>query len=221
MGKNLRKNDVNAYVNKFIIKSNDSEIKFLCFIAACISAKKLDSLKHILLIAKSINITPKKIYETIIQIYLFCGFPATIEALKIFNNIFSSFNKKHSEFDLNLYIKKGQKNCRNIYRDNYYKLLENFNNLSPDLKDWMIIEGYGKVMGRTGLILKERELINVTVLSTNYYEHQLYSHLKGAINTNSSIELIEEIINITSLFNKEYNVRKSLVLLNSIKNQLK
>jgi alkylhydroperoxidase/carboxymuconolactone decarboxylase family protein YurZ len=221
MGKNLRKNDVNAYVNKFILKSNDSEIKFLCFIAACISAKKLYSLEHILIIAKSINIGPKKIYETIIQIYLFCGFPATIEALKVFNKLFPSFEKKYTEFDLNLYIKKGQKNCRNIYRENYSKLLDNFTNLSPDLKDWMIIEGYGKVMGRTGLILKERELINVTVLSTNYYEHQLYSHLKGAINTNSSIELIEAIINLTSLFNKRRNVRKSMMLLNAIKKQLK
>ncbi len=221
MGKNLRKNDVNTYVNKFILKSNDSEIKFLCFISACISGKKFDSLRHILILAKSNNISPTKIYETIIQIYLFCGFPATIEALKIFNKLFPSFKKKHSEFDLNLYIKKGQKNCRNIYRDNYYKLLDNFTNLSPDLKDWMIIEGYGKVMGRTGLILKERELINVTLLSTNYYEHQLYSHLKGAINTNSSVKLIKEIINLTSLFNRENNVRKSLVLLNAIKNQTK
>ena len=83
----------------------------------------------------------------------------------------------------------------------------------------MIIEGYGKVMGRKGLNIIERELINVAILSTNYYEQQLYSHIKGAINTGSSVNIIQEIIKLTSLFNRKSNVLRSLELLNKIQIQ--
>lgn len=222
MGIITQKNDVNTYIDEFILKSGitDKEIRFLCFIAACVSSKKHSNLTEIFAIAMNNKISTKKIYETIIQIYLFCGFPATIEALKHFNIVFPEFKKNHSEFDLNQYSKIGQNNCRKIYRSNYDKLLDNFYSLSPDLKDWMIIEGYGKVMGRTGLSLKERELINVTVLATNYYEHQLYSHIKGAINTGSGYNIIESIIRQTSIFNKSGNVKRSLKILDSIRNQV-
>ena len=222
MGINTQKNDVNTYIDKFILKPmiSDKEIRFLCFIAACVSSKKHSKLTKIFKTAKRNKISTKKIYETIIQIYLFCGFPATIESLKHFNIVFPEFKKNQTEFDLNKYSKIGQNNCRKIYRSNYDKLLDNFHSLSPDLKDWMIIEGYGKVMGRHGLSIKERELINVTVLSTNYYEHQLYSHIKGAINTGSGYNVIESIIKQTSIFNKSSNVRRSLKILNSIRNQV-
>jgi len=222
MGIITQKNDVNTYIDKFILKTeiSDKEIRFLCFIAACVSAKKHRLLPKLFEKAKISRISAKKLYETIIQIYLFCGFPATIESLKHFNFVFPEFKKNQNEFDLNKYIKIGQNNCRKIYRSNYNKLIENFRSLSPELKDWMIIEGYGKVMGRTGISLKERELINVTVLSTNYYEHQLYSHIKGAINTGSGYNIIESIIRQTSMFNKKINVIRSLKILNSIRNQL-
>ena len=209
-----------TFINIFIFKStslNEKDIKYLCFIASCVSSKKTKMLKFLLKYAKESTISPDKIYETIIQIYLFCGFPATIEALKIFNTVFPDYNKKQSEFDLSLYLKKGQKNCLKIYKSNYRKLINNFYKLSPDLKSWMIIEGYGKVMGRPGLSIKERELINVAILSTNFYEPQLYSHLKGALNTNSNKKEIKYIIEICDFFNSNRNTKRSINLLNTIK----
>lgn len=220
---NMKRNitSLTTFINKFILKStslNKKDIRYLCFIASCVSSKKTRMLKFLLVNAKESSVSPVKIYETIIQIYLFCGFPATIEALKVFNSVFHKYKKKSSEFDLSLYLKKGQKNCLKIYKANYNKLINNFDNLSPDLKSWMIIEGYGKVMGRPGLSIKERELINVAILSINFYEHQLYSHLKGALNTNSSYNTIKNIIEVCAYFNSNSNTRRSIELLNSIKN---
>jgi len=218
MRKNIK--ELKLFINKFILKSHlivKNDTKYLCLIAACISSKKTRLLKYLFKNALSYSVAPEKIYETIMQIYLFCGFPSTIEALKIFNTVFPNLKKEQSKFDLALYLKKGQKNCLKIYKSNYNQLLNNFDNLSPDLKSWMIIEGYGKVMGRPGLSIKDRELINVAILSTNFYEHQLYSHLKGALNTNSSYKDIKNIIEICSFFNSRCNTRKSIYLLNSIR----
>lgn len=213
--------NLNLFIKKNILNStlgNKEDIKYLCLIAACISSKRAQSLEYLLKTSKESVVSPVKIYETIIQIYLFCGFPATIEALKVFNTVFPEYKKKQSEFDLSLYLKKGQKNCLKIYKSNYNKLINNFDNLSPDLKSWTIIEGYGKVMGRSGLSIKERELINVAILATNFYEHQLYSHLKGAMNTKSNKKEIKNIIEICAYFNSVSNTKRSIDLLNSIKN---
>ena len=57
-----------------------------------------------------------------------------------------------------------------------------------------MLEGYGKVMGRKGLSLKQRELNNVSVLTALKYEDQLYSHINGAFRTNAAKEQIERVI---------------------------
>ena len=40
------------------------------------------------------------------------------------------------------------------------------NLLHPDLAQWMIMEGYRKVLSRDVLSLKEREVLNVAILTT-------------------------------------------------------
>jgi alkylhydroperoxidase/carboxymuconolactone decarboxylase family protein YurZ len=204
------------------LKSQISEILAITIIVSCIAAKKfryLESVLNYVKLKKSIKVT--KIFECILQVYLFCGFPATIESLKIFHNIFITYSSSEDKRKFDEFIEKGQKICKLIYRNNYEKLMINFIKLSPDLKNWMIIEGYGKVMGRKGLTVNERELINVAVLCTNYYEHQLYSHIKGAINTGSDINDVKRIINSTQLFNTKTNVRKALKVLNLIESSNK
>lgn len=45
-------------------------------------------------------------------------------------------------------------------------LVQNINLLHPDLAQWMIMEGYRKVLSRDVLSLKEREVLNVAILTT-------------------------------------------------------
>jgi 4-carboxymuconolactone decarboxylase len=59
-------------------------------------------------------------------------------------------------------------------------------NLHPDLTDWMIQDGYGKVLSRNGLSLVERELISVAMLAALGWERQLRSHVVGSVNVGSS-----------------------------------
>jgi 4-carboxymuconolactone decarboxylase len=47
----------------------------------------------------------------------------------------------------------------------------------------MIVEGYGKVLSRPELDVCTRELVNVAVLTVMGRPRQLYSHLRGALNT--------------------------------------
>ena len=77
--------------------------------------------------------------------------------------------------------KVGVVNCKKIYGNKFDKLISNVKEFSPELSKWLVTEGYGKVMGRKGLSLKEREMCNVAVLCSLKYDSQLYSHINGAM----------------------------------------
>jgi 4-carboxymuconolactone decarboxylase len=165
---------------------------------------------------KTDKTTAEKVYEALLQCYLFCGFPPVIEALKIFRKHFPEFHKSKSEYQITRFKKIGETNCKLIYKKNYKKLIENMNSYSPDLKDWMIIEGYGKVLGRPGLSFLEREFINVSILCTRYYKSQLHSHLKGCINLGASKSDLNELFDSIGITVGAKNKAKALKLLDHI-----
>ncbi|HRI86236.1 MAG TPA: carboxymuconolactone decarboxylase family protein [Ignavibacteria bacterium] len=88
--------------------------------------------------------------------------------------------------------------------------------LSPDLKNWMISDGYGKVMGRKGLNLLEREFINISVLCTRYYENQLHSHLRGCLNLGCDPVMVRMILEELTETAGKYNIKKAIKLFDSI-----
>ena len=107
--------------------------------------------------------------------------------------------------DMNLYHfrKRGIKNCRKVYGDKSEKLISNVKEFSPDLAEWLVLEGYGKVLGREGLSLKERELCIVAVLSVLGFEDQLYSHINGAYRSGSTMSEIRNAIKNLRLVDKK------------------
>ena len=55
-------------------------------------------------------------------------------------------------------------------------------------------------MGRQGLSLRKRELNIVAVLVVLRFEGQLYSHINGAIRTNTSIDQVRRVIKNLNVF---------------------
>ncbi|MBC8205087.1 MAG: hypothetical protein H8E87_06220 [FCB group bacterium] len=146
--------------------------------------------------------------ETIIQIYLFDGYPAALEGLLLLKEYIPSDSSPPPAETLNSHtlqrwIARGEAACRLIYREKYSRLVNNINSLSPDLGKWMITEGYGKVLSRPGLELPVRELINVAVLSVKFYPRQLYSHLLGCLHTGVPPEKIPEMLEAIESFAPE------------------
>lgn len=193
-----------------------TEIVALSEIASCIALDDFRQLERKIKMYKINNFAPLKIYECILQSYLFCGFPAAIESLKIFRKYFKEFTITGIKYNIPEFRQKGINNCKLIYKKNYKKLIENMSMYSPDLKKWMIIEGYGKVLGRKGLSLLEREFINVTILCTRYYENQLHSHLKGCLYLGASKEDLKYLLNKIRVYGNKHNVNKGLILISRI-----
>jgi len=164
-------------------------------IAAVSAINDFKLLRELIFQAKANRVPFSKFYETLLQNYLFAGYPSALSSLKILKEYYPGI-KLPKVADMNLYHfrKMGEVRCRKVYGDKFEKLIGNINNFSPELTEWLILEGYGKVLGRKGLLFKERELCIVAVLSAMKFEDQLYSHINGAIKAKASIQEIETVI---------------------------
>lgn len=133
----------------------------------------------------------QKIYEALLQTYLFAGFPSALISLKIYNEYFS-YKPQNEKYNFKEFSLRGSANCKQVYGVKYDKLISKVNSFSPDLSEWLIIEGYGKTLGRKSLSMKQRELCIVSILTALKFEDQLISHIRGAIRYGNSKEEIEK-----------------------------
>jgi alkylhydroperoxidase/carboxymuconolactone decarboxylase family protein YurZ len=172
----------------------------LPLIAAASALRKMDILREFITQAKFRKIPFVKVYETLLQNYLFAGYPTALLSLKILKDVYP--NKKLTKAaDMNLYHfrKRGELNCKKVYGNKYEKLISNVKNFSPDMAEWLVLEGYGKVLSRKGLSMMERELCIVAVLTVLKFDDQLYSHINGAYRAKTSIDEIYSVIRSLSL----------------------
>jgi 4-carboxymuconolactone decarboxylase len=200
---------------KNYIEKIPSEEYYYPLLSATAVLRKTDTLRNLLKEGGEKNFQVDKIYESLLQTYLFAGYPSALNSLQFFHEIFPNFvSNAESPEDVH---SAGIENCRVIYGDKVEKLIENVKKFSPELSVWLINEGYGKVLSRGGLSLKERELNIVAILSALKYENQLYSHINGAYKTGSTVENISMVINILSLVDKGAQEFGTKVLSNWVK----
>ena len=84
--------------------------------------------------------------------------------------------------------------CRDIYTTVFEKMNKRMHSFSPELSEWMIIDGYGKTLSRANLDIQIRELINICILSLGKWKQQVISHIRGALHVGVEIHDIEEAI---------------------------
>ncbi len=188
---------IKSFLNSALSEKNYHPV--LALLAASAVLRKEKVLRETLLFLKENKFNKRKIYEVLLQTYLFAGYPSALISLSVYSEYFKADERWFEDWDINKFKKRGGKNCRNIYGSKFEKLISNISSFSPELSDWLVTEGYGKVIGRKGLSLKEREVCNIAVLSALKFESQLYSHLNGGHRTGLHWKEIESVIDSLAL----------------------
>jgi alkylhydroperoxidase/carboxymuconolactone decarboxylase family protein YurZ len=93
----------------------------------------------------------------------------------------------------------GKRILRRVYGEQTDRLIENLRLLHRELPDWIIHDVYGKVFGRKGLTLRERELCNVIVLGYQGLHRQLKSHVRGVLRTGMPPSELRTVLRITAV----------------------
>jgi 4-carboxymuconolactone decarboxylase len=135
-----------------------------------------------------------QVEEVILQSYLFLGYPAALNAFALWREVAGVEPGQGVSDDWEAWRVRGEDVCRRVYGGQYDGLRRNVKFLHPDMERWMVVEGYGKVLGRPGLDLATRELCISALLAVLGTSRQLYSHLRGALNTGAETSEVEEAL---------------------------
>jgi len=177
--------------------------------------------------------------ESILQSYLFVGFPRTWQGLKCLREARARRGDKehlvvevpdlkaliaaqHSadghpaHGQLEEWWARGESLCREIYGPQYDRLRVNLGGYHPELADWMILEGYGKVLSRSTIDAGEREQWIVPILVVQEARDQLHSHLRGALRVGVSAETMRAVVMLSAVAARAPGVRAGRSLLSAL-----
>lgn len=143
-------------------------------------------------------IPPIWIEELILQTYLFAGFPRALNAMREWRRISGSTPSAADPRDSAQIAADGERTCARVYGAFYERLRVNIRHLHPSLDEWMVVEGYGKVLARPGLDLGRRELCIVAACAVAQQDRQLHSHLHGALNAGVAPAVVTATIDVLS-----------------------
>lgn len=146
---------------------------------------------------------PVEVEEALLQSYLFLGYPTALAALALWREVSPAQAAEASPDDWPGWARRGAALCRRVYSTRYRELCANVRRLHPDMERWMVVEGYGKVLGRPGLDPLVREYCIVALLAVADAGPQLYSHLRGALNLGAPAGALVETLEVAGRFMDE------------------
>ena len=164
--------------------------------------------------ARAMHVPPPWIDELLLQSFLNVGYPLALVAFGVWHGMRGGRGgpggpggrgaaRPHGDGaeqlaheDWESWAVRGAAVCRAVYGRAYHKLLVNLRALHPALEDLVLVDAYGKVIGRPGLDLKRRELCTVAAIAVLGTAQQLHSHLRGALNTGATVTEIEAVLGV-------------------------
>lgn len=146
------------------------------------------------------GVTREQFYEIVLQSYLFLGFPRMLIAADTLNTALPSEPCQSmlgavTPEESNDWFDRGQALYRKVYGDAWELLRRRVEAMAPEVFRWMVFEGYGKVLSRSGLDMCDRELSIIAFLMMENRPKQLHSHIRGALNVGVPRELVLTVMN--------------------------
>ena len=181
----------------------DAPTVALVRVAAAVAEGKIDVLRERLVAARSVGVSDPWIEELLLQSMLIVGYPLALVAFGVWRELAgpqpgrgNGATEELAHEDWESWAARGAAVCAEVYGRAYHKLLLNLRALHPALEDLVLVDAYGKVIGRSGLDLKRRELCTVAAVAVLGTARQLHSHLRGALNTGATRAEIEAVLGV-------------------------
>lgn len=180
----------------------DAHTAALVRVAAAVARGNAAELRARLTAARDAGVPPLFVEELLLQSMLVVGYPLALVAFGVWRAVSgpapaaASGAEQLAHEDWESWAARGAEVCRAVYGRAYHRLLVNLRGLHPALEDLVLVDAYGKVIGRPGLDLRRRELTTVAALAVLGTAQQLHSHLRGALHTGATAEEIEAVLSL-------------------------
>ena len=133
--------------------------------------------------------------EIFIHFSLFLGYPAMLDGLERLAVIKRGRKSVPATSKGQKSVaKKGERILWRIYGNQAMKVISRLDRLENGLGTRITEDAYGAIMGRPGLPLADRELINVVILFIDGFDPQLYSHIRGALRVGVKPHTLQSVL---------------------------
>lgn len=134
--------------------------------------------------------------ELLLQSLLNVGYALTLQAFGVWREVCPTPEpgESLSHAQWSQWAERGAEVCARVYGRTYHKLLLNLRSLHPALEALVVVDAYGKLIGRPGLDLKRRELCTLAEIAVLDTRRQLHAHMRGALNTGAGPQEVGEVL---------------------------
>ena len=185
----------------FTIGKLDNKTREMLTVTTLTAQQTLPQLKAHINALLNTGVTPNEVREVIYQCAPFIGFPKTLNAISVLNEVFVERKiplplENASTTNENNRYKEGLKIQKPLYGDEIKNSLEGLpNNVGDKVARLLSEVCFGDFYTRKGLDLKTRELLVLAILITDGSENTLKSHIKGNLKAgNTKEDIVSAII---------------------------
>lgn len=211
-------------------KSNDkldTQQVSIVTISALTAQGDLENLKIQLNIGLDAGLTVNEIKEILVQLYAYCGFPRSLNAINTFKTVLDERKAKGLEDKLGKTI-ISDNNETNKY-DQGRKVLETlsltaqpkpapgFGEFAPRIDQFLKEHLFADIFASDVLSYQQRELVTISALvSMSGVEPQLKSHINMGMNTGISKFILQDLISVLESVIGKYEANTGRKVLNEI-----
>lgn len=188
------------FADIFTTGNLDIKTRELLTVVSLTTQQSLPQLKAHIVGALNAGNTPVEIHEAIYNCAPFIGFPKTLNALAVFNEVLkeggfeADFSNLKTVKDNERY-EKGYEIQNPVYGDEIKQMLKGLpNNMGEKVADYLTEVCFGDFYTRKGLDIKTRELLTISILVTTGNTTTLKSHILGNMKVGNSKETITAAI---------------------------
>lgn len=183
----------------FTVGELDIKTRELITVVSLTTQQTLPQLKAHINGALNAGNTPLEVREAIYQCAPFIGFPKTLNALGVLNEVFKERNIEPpaaaATVSENERYKKGKEIQEKLYGDEIKQAMKGLpDNLGDEAARFLTEVCFGDLYTRQGLDIKTRELLALAILVTKDDERTLRSHIKGSIKAGNTPETVAAAI---------------------------
>ncbi len=152
---------------------DQSVLSALCQLSAAGASARFEIAEQLFGGGNDAGLSELQMYETVLNLLPYIGYPRTLSTMERFQKVFPNYFAERAssesarstepwlEFATTSWGERGAKILQTLAGgpEENEKLMQWLTELSPELAEWVIYDDFGRVYGRTGLSLIEREAI--------------------------------------------------------------
>ena len=182
----------------FTVGNLDIKTREMLTVTSLAVQQTMPQLKAHINAALNVGVTPVEIRELIYQCAPFIGFPKTLNAISVMNEVFKERKielPNENTISENDRYKKGFEIQNPLYGDEIQTSLQGLpDNMGENVSRFLTEVCFGDFYTRKGLDIKTRELLVISILVTTGNTSTLKSHIKGNLKAGNSKEDITAAI---------------------------